>query len=438
MAKDDDGIFTDFAPKKDETFKELFSDSIDARTKSTLESLMISFIEVTERQLSDFLPRGKFGTEPDPNLREKMMHSKLTNLLSENEFGDLDFGFFKRRSASLHYHSGIQMVKRNRTISVWLSSKPPAEQSRLLKLAREKGSNLRKKHRESEKAVMVKHKERLELCYENKKAKAAAALKCKEQISISVREHGGPCRSAADVNRLMEGLKTKKAQNAALRSEVKYLTTVLGVKDKRLVMAKKSIETLQADLISVLTSLADTLPMAVMPALAKPSSTYESESQSNSEIDSVVVDTSGAISRKRKRTASSSSDSESDQVSEFDISESDYIDNPESDSDSELDQIQNFQFTKQGTVAVAYEEQYFIGEVVEIADANKATIQFMRSGYQKTFQWPQVEDLDEVEAQFVFAWDFDVVPRGGRGRVWTVPDLKKIEELYLKYQKKYF
>ena len=105
MAKDDDGIFTDFTPKKDETFKELFSDSIDARTKSTLESLMISFIEVTERQLSDFLPGGKFGTEPDPDLREKMIHSKLTNLLSENEFGDLDFGFFKRRSASLHYHS---------------------------------------------------------------------------------------------------------------------------------------------------------------------------------------------------------------------------------------------------------------------------------------------------------------------------------------------
>jgi aubergine-like protein len=214
MAKDDEGIFTDFPPKKDEIFEVLLS---DAQTKSTLESLMISFIEVTERQLSDFLPGGKFGTEPDEDLRDKMRYSKLTNLLSENEFGDLDFGFFKRRSASLHYHSGIQMVKRNRTISAWLSSKSPGEQSRLLKLAREKGSSLRKKHRENEKAVVVKHKERLEMCNESKKAKAAAALKLKEQISISVREHGGPCRTAADVNRSMKGLKAKKAQNAVLK-----------------------------------------------------------------------------------------------------------------------------------------------------------------------------------------------------------------------------
>jgi hypothetical protein len=136
---------------------------------------------------------------------------------------------------------------------------------------------------------------------------------------------------------------------------------------------------------------------------------------------------------------------ESEKASDFDSS--DYgemsdndIDDPESNSESEIDQnqIQTFQFTKQGTVAVAYDEQYFLGKVVEMADVNKATINFMRRGYQNTFQWPQVEDLDEVEAKFVFACDFDVVPSGGRGRVWTVPDLKNIEKLYLKYQKKFF
>ena len=53
-----------------------------------------------------------------------MKHCKLTNLLSENKFGDLDLGMFKHRNVSVHYHSGIQMVKRNKTISTWLASKP--------------------------------------------------------------------------------------------------------------------------------------------------------------------------------------------------------------------------------------------------------------------------------------------------------------------------
>ncbi len=40
-----------------------------------------------------------------------MQHCKLTNLVSEYEFGDLDFSQFRRR----HYHSSIQMVKRRHT-----------------------------------------------------------------------------------------------------------------------------------------------------------------------------------------------------------------------------------------------------------------------------------------------------------------------------------
>lgn len=81
-----------------------------------------------------------------------MYHCKLTNLLSENEFGDLDFSQYERRIASVNYHSGIQMVKGNKTISKWLAGKSSAEQSRLLKLAR---VQLRDSHRESEKAILV-------------------------------------------------------------------------------------------------------------------------------------------------------------------------------------------------------------------------------------------------------------------------------------------
>lgn len=44
-----------------------------------------------------------------------MEHSKLTNLVGEQAFGDLDFSMFKRRNATAHYHSSMNIMKRNQT-----------------------------------------------------------------------------------------------------------------------------------------------------------------------------------------------------------------------------------------------------------------------------------------------------------------------------------
>ena len=77
---------------------------------------MHGFIQVTEKQLADFLPGGEFGSEPSDLKRTQIKHYKITNLLSEHEFGDLDFSHFRRRHAPLYYHSGIQILKQNHNI----------------------------------------------------------------------------------------------------------------------------------------------------------------------------------------------------------------------------------------------------------------------------------------------------------------------------------
>ena len=84
---------------------------------------MHGFIDVTKRQLKDVLPGWKFSEEASLELRRSMTHCKLTNLISEHALRDLDYSQYRRRHASLHFHSSIQMVKRNKTISVWLNSK---------------------------------------------------------------------------------------------------------------------------------------------------------------------------------------------------------------------------------------------------------------------------------------------------------------------------
>ena len=163
-------IWPEFGEPESNITASLYSQSdLDELTQKTLEKIMVSFIEVTERQLADFLPDGKYGAQPSDQLREEMQHCKLTNLISEYDFGDLDYSQFRRRNASLHYHSGVQMVKRNKTISGWLVSKSEQEQSRLMQLARDKSGELRHRHRQAEKAVLEKTKARLEQNFRKKK-----------------------------------------------------------------------------------------------------------------------------------------------------------------------------------------------------------------------------------------------------------------------------
>ena len=173
LSKEHDGVFREFSLAKGDVYNSLFDNYHDDITKKALEELVKCFIVVTERQLDDFLPNGKYGQEPTPELREKMRHCKLTNLLSENEFGDLDFGMYKRRNASLHYHSGLQMIKRNKTISLWLSSKPIEDQNDLLKLAGSKSKQLREKHVKAEQIVMMETQQKLEENFRKKTRKGS-------------------------------------------------------------------------------------------------------------------------------------------------------------------------------------------------------------------------------------------------------------------------
>ncbi|XP_064636439.1 uncharacterized protein LOC135493239 isoform X1 [Lineus longissimus] len=117
----------------------------------TLQALFAGFLAVTDRQLQDFLPGGRYYDVQDQAIREKMSHCQLTNLIGEQNLGDLDYSLFMRRHASLHYRSFINMMQRNRTMSSWFLAKTKTEQGHLLSLSAKKAAPLRKKHRDAEK-----------------------------------------------------------------------------------------------------------------------------------------------------------------------------------------------------------------------------------------------------------------------------------------------
>ena len=449
MSVDTLEMFPDFVVKRDNILSALLEEfSGDSTTKVALEEIMSYFIKVVERQLADFLPGGTYGQEVSQDLRAKMKHCKLTNLLSENEFGDLDFGMFKRRNASVHYHSGIQMVKRNKTLSIWLASKPLDEQNKLLKLAGAKSKKLRENHLKAERDILVKLKERLEVNHRKKKEKEAAKIIAQNKLLLSVRNHGGPCVDAGDVGRLLASCKTKGARLSILKDEIRYLTQILGVKDRRLVMTKKDADGLTKDLISVLSSTDTPVPSCISSSTDTPvpscsssstdtpvpscSSTYlEGPGRVNShETDVAPLEIAGQ-SKKRRADEMFDEDSDVDGCIEHD----------DIDCDASIVKKQrvedfNFQFSTQGQwIAVAYELDYFIGQVLDIKSDQLALVQFMSKGYNATYKWPQVEDLDDIDAKFVFAADFDVHV-GSRNIV--VPHLHELDSQFKQYRELYF
>jgi aubergine-like protein len=396
-------IFPQYAVKIDLVGQQLFVETNEEcalLTKSALEKIMAGFVEVTQRQLKDFLPGGDFGQEVSEELRETMKYCKLTNLLSEHEFGDLDFSQFRRRNASMHFHSTIQMVKRNKTISNWLSSKSPGEQSELLNKCRKKAVQLRKKHKEAELNITKQIREKLEEINRKKTESQAAKVELKRQIIERVTNQGGPCTSPSDVDNLLKRMKSKSEskQKEAIKDEIRYLKQVMGISDSRLVFGKKKLLELAADIKGVLSVNSDlpAVPMELPSVEMEPApSVTSSKRKLDSENTNNIVSSSSTTTRN------------------------------------------NFKFTRQGVwVAVAYEEDFFIGSVVDIKSPDLASIQFLSNIKVNKFKWPSVDELADVESKFIFAMDFDVT--SANGRVWEVPEFKYVKTLYKQYEQMYF
>ena len=73
----------DFQPDRNILLSLLaIADEKKRTVKSLLEKACRALLSVTERQLSDFLPGGRYHSVHDPELRQKLNHSQTTNLIS--------------------------------------------------------------------------------------------------------------------------------------------------------------------------------------------------------------------------------------------------------------------------------------------------------------------------------------------------------------------
>ncbi|CAC5358701.1 unnamed protein product [Mytilus coruscus] len=115
-----------------------------------------NMIKCVDKQLVDFLPGGKFYSADTGNELNRTKFAHVTNLACEHHFGDLDSSQRRRPSASMHHHSSVQLLKRNRKDMMhWIQNMPSAERSTMIKDAIKGGRTLREIHMNNEKSVIA-------------------------------------------------------------------------------------------------------------------------------------------------------------------------------------------------------------------------------------------------------------------------------------------
>ena len=130
-------VFEDFLfdSRDISNFIAAFSSTDKSKVLSAFPKISSKCFEVFQRQLSDFLDGGIFEGPLSDEVQSVLNTCPLTNLVGERMFGDLDFDMVKRRHASTHLRSTINMWKHNKTSS-WLGRQNRIKVTKLLSVAR--------------------------------------------------------------------------------------------------------------------------------------------------------------------------------------------------------------------------------------------------------------------------------------------------------------
>ena len=85
-------------------------------------------------------------------------------------------------------------------------------------------------------------------------------------------------------------------------------------------------------------------------------------------------------------------------------------------------------------MAVFYNNNLFIGQVINVLSKQEATVKFLESTARKDLsRWQKVEDISNVSLEFVYRWDFNRLPVSKDMRLWKIDD---IEDCFTAYDKK--
>lgn len=236
-------LFEDFAPIKDDLYESMYSfdgmaadrsDPVSVLTQYGLTVLLIVCLMILQRQAADHLPGGKY--HPAQLLDKEQALQSITkttpkhNKAAEQMFAGLDRLKRSMPNSLTVTMEGILLWAQNKPVSTLPSAGMPA----VMNWARQQAPQARKDCGTQAENVRqhVVEKERLRM--EEKKKKEDKKAQAKENVIADVYSAGGPCKSRADVDKLLSSLNTVAKKKTALKSQLRYQQTIHMTADKKL------------------------------------------------------------------------------------------------------------------------------------------------------------------------------------------------------------
>ena len=246
---------------------------------------------------------------------------------------------------------------------------------------------------------MLQIREKLVEDERKKNLREAKQAEVKQQILRRLIACVGPCETSDDVDCLIHRLQRDKdcVLLEALKDQIRYQKTILGRKGS--LCLSGSVE----DLI-----------LALKEHLSDPAFLWSLSHSFSQKMKTLMVDTMNLtlFSHQKKRSCPGEDADDAD----------------DDDDDRAL-----FSFCKQGQwVAVLYDDQFYIGQVIEVAHGQSAVVKCLEQteGQKDYYRWPRSEDVAETSAHYVYRWDFEVTPVSNDGRVWEVANIDDIASGY--------
>ena len=241
-----------------------------------------------------------------------------------------------------------------------------------------------------------------------------------------IRETGGECKCTKDVDDLVEQFTSKTQKLTVLRKYTTYLKSKNNLSKavpERLKTAlafdnpqeKNSVDKLKANLKELIKYIKEeNLP---------PPEVHEEDTESDG--DEEVAD--GGMEDEQ-------------QIEEEEDIESDEEEGEESmEMDENLDTYTSWKLAD--TVAVAFEDSFYLGVVSNVVSENVATLNWLKPRSNGKWDPPstKADEASDVEMQFVFAWGFELI-RDSSMRSFTLDKTtcEEIRRKYNAYYNKYF
>ena len=105
------------------------------------------------------------------------------------------------------------------------------------------------------------------------------------------------------------------------------------------------------------------------------------------------------------------------------------------DGEDVMLELEDGKFSQGQAIAVYYDNNFYLGEVLQSHEDDTAEVSFMDQVPNKNiFRWKH-EDIDVVHKKFVFMWNVRLASQNGRS--WSTADYVKLVRLYTLFQEEY-